>query len=148
MTVETVGTPAEALGATAGPARSSCRRSKQRPLTREFKELASGVIRLIDESNGEFRTSWGTGRSGSVTAKRNDSGLIEIHLSGNIGYRPKKFAAALGERAAGEYETELGKIFPRARDMEYPWSSPEEAARGAHALLELLKRTFRGVSKE
>ena len=31
--------------------------------------------------------------------------------------------------------------------MEYPWTSPEEAARGARAFHELLERTFWGVSK-
>ena len=42
-----------------------------------FKELARGVIALIDDSKGELRASWGTGQSGSVTAKRNGNGLIE-----------------------------------------------------------------------
>jgi hypothetical protein len=120
---------------------------EQRPLAPQFKELARGVIALIDDSNGELMASWGTGLKGSVTAKRNDSGLLEIHLNGNIGYRPQKFVAALGGPAAREYESELAKIFPRARDMDYPWTSPEEAARGAPRVLELLQRTVRDVSK-
>ena len=146
VTLEKMGAPGYGAGRRRWTHEEFMQALDERALDSGFKKLAREVIALIDESKGEFRASLGTGQSGSVTAKRNDNGIIEIHLSGNIGYRPRKFAAALGERAARDYENELGKIFPRAQDMEYPWTSPQEAARGAPALLELLKRTFRGVS--
>jgi hypothetical protein len=144
VTVETVRMAGEGGGRRRWTREEFLQELDKRPLAPEFKELARGLITLIDESNGEWRPSWGTGQSGSVTAKRENGGIIEIHLTGNIGFRPRKFRTALGDQGAMEYENELRRMFPRAAEMEYPWTNPEEAARGARALLELLGRTLRG----
>ena len=105
----------------------------------EFKELVRSVLALVDRFPDELTASFGTGERGSVTLKRHDKGLLELHGDGRLWWRPRKFAGALGESAAREYGDALLRLFPGTKHMGYPHTTVEDTARQAGALLEAIK---------
>ncbi len=110
------------------------------PLRPEFKELVRSILTLVDRSSGALTATFGTGDRGSVTLKRHDKGLLELHADGRLWWRPRKFAGALGESVAKDYGDALLRLFPEARAMGvHPHATVETSARQAAALLEAIK---------
>ena len=109
------------------------------------RELASQLRDLAHQFPVYVTLSWGTGKSGSMVVKRNGGGLIEIHGSGEIKFRPDKFAKALGDEEAGKYFRALRAVVPDAMEMTYPRLSPDEADKVAPKLFEILQRTLNNL---
>ena len=74
-----------------------------------------------------------------MVLKRHEGGLIEVHGSGKIKFRPAKFSRALGEELGDEYRRRLERIVPAAMKMEYPSVPADQAAKLAPSLLELVR---------
>ena len=109
-----------------------------RDLAIELRELASRFPESIT-------LAWGTGRDGSMVVKRHDAGLIEVYGSGNIKFRPRKFARALGEDGGDKYRNALEHIIPDAMKMYHPTVSSVEAAKVASALFDLVRKALEGA---
>jgi hypothetical protein len=105
-------------------------------------QFASELRELARRYPKSVRLSWGTGKHGSMTLKRHNGALIEIHGQGYIRFRPDKFAKALGEAAAQEYRRALEELVPEAIAMNYPRVTIDQAAKVAPALFELIRRTL------
>jgi hypothetical protein len=115
----------------------------------EFKELVRSIMALVDRSEGELTASFGTGERGSVTLKRHDKGLLELHADGRLWWRPRKFARALGASPARDYGDALLRLFPDTRGVEvHPHSTVEQAARQAGAVLEAIRSALAAASGE
>jgi len=99
-------------------------------LERTFKEFGSELLKLAKE----FRTvhlSWGTGKTGSVTLKHNESGLIEYYLDGALRFRKDNFGPSVGEELGKEYLQVLKRMFPREMEMSYPTVWPGKEAKAS-----------------
>lgn len=90
---------------------------------------------------------WGTGKSGSMVVKRRNGGLIEVFGSGEIKFRPRKFARALGEEVANEYRTALKQLIPQAMSMQYPRIPVRLAEKVAPELFGLIQRILQHVEQ-
>lgn len=113
----------------------------------EVEQLAMR-LRDVARSNPEtLSLSWGTGKEGSMVVKRNNGGLIEIHGSGVIKFRPSKFVRALGEEEARRYRRSLEEIAPETMQMQYPQLAPEEAQRLASDIGEILEETLERIEE-
>jgi hypothetical protein len=122
---------------------------RRAPLRPEFKDLVRSVLTLIDRSQGELTASFGTGDRGSVTLKRHDKGLVELHADGRVWWRPRKFPGALGPSAARDYGDALLRLFPDARGMGiHPHTTVDESARQAGALMEAIKSALTAASTD
>ena len=66
---------------------------------------------------------------GSMVLKRNGSGLIEVFGSGEVRFRPAKFALALGREGGREYGEALDEIVPGVSRKAYPGIPSSEAAK-------------------
>jgi hypothetical protein len=89
----------------------------------------------------------GTGKTGSLTVKRNNQGLLEVYLNGNLAFRRKRPPAALGPEAGRAYLNGLAEIFAVEMPVEInpnvptPVAAPiSEAKLGA--LLNLLRQSL------
>lgn len=102
-----------------------------------MKDLARGMKKLSEKHAGT-ELSWGTGKTGSVTLKRNGAGLLEFYISGNIAVRPYKFETALGSVAAEEYRKGLDQLFPGAMKTDYPQMKGLQSADKVKSLVSLL----------
>jgi hypothetical protein len=96
---------------------------------------------------------WGTGKSGSVTVKRNGHGLVEFYLNGHLGFRLERPVLALGNPAGEAYVAGVRKIFVNqvrsgGSATEYPWFVPTDPDVSLPALLELLKTALRNASEQ
>jgi len=111
------------------------------------RKLARGLRTLARRYPESMTLAWGTAKHGSMIVKRHNGGLIEVFGSGEIKFRPKKFARALGEEKAKEYFRALKELLPEAMKMDYPRLSSEQAVRVAPALYDLLERTLESVEK-
>jgi hypothetical protein len=111
------------------------------------RELAARLRDIAHRFPESVRLAWGTGREGSMIVKRRDGGLIEVHGSGTVKFRPKKFARALGEDAGAEYRRGLEQIVPEAMKMVYPTIPVDQAAKVASALFGLVQRTLEQVER-
>ena len=111
------------------------------------RELASRLRDLAHRHPETLTLSWGTGKSGSMVVKRNGGGLIEIYGSGEIRFRPEKFARALGEKAAARYFQKLKDLAPEAMGMNYPRLSPVQSEEIASVLFELIRNTLSDISQ-
>lgn len=117
-----------------------------------FEHLASGAVaQPVSELAARLRDlaarhpkscmlAWGTGKSGSMTLKRNGAGLVEVHGGGEICFRPHRFPEALGVELSERYRRELEPLFPKPMKQAYPNVPPEDAARKAAALGDLIER--------
>jgi len=103
------------------------------------RELATKLREVASHLSESVTLAWGTGRNGSMVLKRNDGGLIEIHGTGTIKFRPRKFARALGEDGGSAYRSRLTQIVPDAMKMSYPRVAPGEAAQVAPALFDVVR---------
>lgn len=103
------------------------------------RDLASELREVTLRFPNSLKLAWGTGKEGSMVVKRHDGGLIEVHGSGKIKFRPTKFRRALGDEAGDEYRRRLEEIVPAAMRMEYPSVSVDQAAKVAPALLRLFR---------
>ncbi len=108
----------------------------------EVRELAPKLKNLAIKFPESVGLAWGTGRRGSMVLKRAGRGLIEIHGSGQIRFRPHKFTGALGEPVAGQYRGALERLAPQAMEMNYPRVRPSEAAPLATQLYDLIERSL------
>ena len=106
------------------------------------RHLASLLIALVKGFPDSVTVAWGTGKLGSMTVKRHGGGLIEVYGSGRVRFRPLKFARALGDDIGAEYRHGLDKLVPGAMRMQYPRVPPDEAARVASALYELIEQAL------
>jgi hypothetical protein len=104
-----------------------------------FKELANRVHELAAKNRDRFTLSPGTGNTGSITLKQDDSGLIELYLDGTFRFRPNKIQRALGDRAQ-HYLGELRRLFPEPMKTEYPFVPATRAAATAPELVGIIER--------
>lgn len=107
-----------------------------------LRELSDRLRSLAERYPSSVSLSWGTGRHGSMVLKRNGYGLIEVHGSGDIRFRPHKFVAALGETVGGQYRAALDELAPEAMRSRYPLLWPKDAAALAPQLYELVERSL------
>jgi hypothetical protein len=105
----------------------------------QFKDFATRFLALI-ESSSELSPSWGTGQTGSLTAKKNDHGLLEVFLDGRVRFRTPKFRGALGDAGADSYANELVRLFPETKGQVYGRVLPDDVVGAADHLLALLSR--------
>jgi hypothetical protein len=112
-----------------------------------IRELASQLLDLAQRYPDSVALAWGTGHEGCMIVKRNGGGLIEVYASGMLRFRPPKFARALGDEIGGEYRRRLEQLLPGPMRLEYPWVPPNEAAKVAPALYELLQQTLDQVEQ-
>jgi hypothetical protein len=103
------------------------------------RDLASELRDLASRFPNSLRLAWGTGKEGSMVLKRNDGGLIEVHGSGKIRFRPTKFKRALGNDVGNEYRRRLEQIIPAAMRADYPNVPVDQAAKLAPALFKLVR---------
>jgi hypothetical protein len=82
-----------------------------------------------------------------MVLKRNDGGLVEVHDSGKIRFRPTKFNRALGNDVGKEYRRRLEQIIPEAMQMDYPSVPADQAARVAPAMLKLVREMIDRVER-
>jgi hypothetical protein len=113
----------------------------------QVRELASKLRELARRFPESIKLAWGTGKEGSMVVKRQDGGLIEVHGSGKIRFRPQKFARALGEDAGEEYRRSREQIIPEAMRMEYPRVPADQAVKVAPALFNLVHQTLERVER-
>jgi hypothetical protein len=111
------------------------------PLEGPIKEFGEGLLRL-GRDFPDIQLSWGTGKTGSVTLKRNGSGLIEYYLDGMLRFRKDYFAPAVGEEHGKEYLAVLKSLFPREMDLSYPVVLP---GKDAKPQLDTLLSTLRSI---
>lgn len=112
------------------------------------RELALKLRDLMQHYEGSVILTFGTSKQGSMIVKRNGAGVVEVYGSGGIRFRPEKFARALGDKVAGEYRHRLEQLLPRAMKTEYPGVPPNEAAKVAPALYELIQQTLDEVERQ
>lgn len=105
---------------------------------RAVQELARRAADLAKVRGTTLELGWGTGREGSMLVKRRGKGLLEIFGSGALRVRPGRFAAALGEEAAGKYRQGLAHLAPGPMQMDYPLIRPQDAAAIASDVFALL----------
>jgi hypothetical protein len=67
---------------------------------------------------------WGTGKTGSLTVKRQGHGLVEFYLDGQVSFRLERPVLALGEASGAQYLAGLREIFPAAVPDEINPNSP------------------------
>jgi hypothetical protein len=108
-----------------------------------YKAFGHGVRALREECPGTVLV-WGTGRSGSVTVKRNGHGLVEFYLSGYLGFRTERPPLALGEAAGAAYVAGLRKLFPDQKN-EYMWFLPANSEKCLPGLLDLLRTALKAA---
>lgn len=111
------------------------------------RELAANLRDLAYRLPQSLKLAWGTGREGSMIVKRHDGGLIEVHGSGTIKFRPKKFTRALGDDAGAKYRRGLEQLVPEAMKMVYPTVPVDQAAKAAPALFNLVRQTLERVEQ-
>ncbi len=109
------------------------------------QQLASQLSDLARRYPDSHGLAWGTGRKGSMVLNRQNAGLIEIFGSGQIRFRPQKFAHALGEEQAKEYRRALEELVPGAMTTHYPRLSVHQAEKAAPVLFNLIQRTLERV---
>jgi len=109
-------------------------------LTLQLRDLACRYPRSVT-------LAWGTGKHGSMILKRHNGALIEISGRGHVRFRPGKFTRALGPAAAQEYRRRLEELVPEAMAMDYPRVPPDQAAKVAAELFELIRRTLEKVEE-
>lgn len=78
-------------------------------LPRPFKEFGQSLKALSDEFPGPS-LSWGTGKNGSATLKRNGQQLVEFYLDGSLGFRIGRPRIAVGRSAGEAYVSALGGV--------------------------------------
>ena len=108
----------------------------------EVQKLAKDLHELGARFPGSITFNWGTGKKGTMVLKRNGGGLIEVRASGKLRFRPNKFARALGEKGAAEYQQGLEKLAPNAMKMGYPLVAEVEAGKIAPAVFGVLKEAI------
>jgi hypothetical protein len=109
-------------------------------LTLQLRDLACRYPRSVT-------LAWGTGKHGSMILKRHNGALIEISGRGHVRFRPGKFTRALGAAASQEYRRRLEELVPEAMAMDYPRVPPDQAAKVAAELFELIRRTLEKVEE-
>ena len=116
------------------------------PLEKPFRAFGGELLQLPQEFPS-VQVSWGTGKTGSATLKRNGYGLIEFYLNGLIRFRKENFALALGEDSGREYLNSLKALFPREMDMGYPaiWR-PQDLLGKLPELLSTLRNALKAAS--
>lgn len=103
------------------------------------RDLASELRDLAVRFPNSLKLAWGTGKEGSMVLKRNDGGLIEVHGSGKIRFRPTKFKRALGNDAGNEYRRRLEQILSAAMRTDYPNVPVDQAEKVAPALFKIVR---------
>jgi hypothetical protein len=105
----------------------------------EVQTLATKLRELATKHPDSVELVWGSGRRhGSMVLKRKSYGLIQIHGSGAIRFRPTKFVGALGKEVAHDYLQALKKLAPGAMKMGFPLLNGHEAAQIAGQLYGLI----------
>lgn len=107
-----------------------------------FKNFG-GSLRELREQFPAVELSWGTGKRGSATLKRNGQGLVEFYLDARLMFRKEKFPLALGEQAGQEYLEGLQQLFPEQMRMPYPNVPTMVAEPRLGELLALLKSVLK-----
>jgi hypothetical protein len=115
-------------------------------LGEHYRKFANGLRRLRTEFP-DVELRWGTGKTGSLTVKRNNQGLLEFYLNGSLAFRRERPPAALGPEAGRAYLNGLAEIFREEMPVEIdpnvptPVAAPiSEAKLGA--LLNLLRQSL------
>lgn len=98
-----------------------------------YRDLARALASLTDRWPA-LALSWGSGKTGSLSLKRNGAGIAELYGEGFARFRPEKFETALGPSAAAWYREQLAQLFPRALEMSYPFVPVQEAGAKAARL--------------
>jgi hypothetical protein len=107
---------------------------------REVGTLAGRLRDLAGESPDSLKLTWGTGRKGSMVLKRKDNGLVELYTTGELRFRPWRFAGGLGDEVALEYRRDLNGLFP---DLgKYKYISPSATAAAAPALFGIIRNAI------
>jgi hypothetical protein len=106
------------------------------------RRLALDLRDLASRFRDSVTLEWGTGREGSMVLKRHGQGLIELSGRGFLRFRPRRFERALGTTHADDYRQGLLQLAPRAMAMTYPFVAPEEAAKLAAALFDLIRNVI------
>jgi hypothetical protein len=98
-------------------------------------------LRKLSRSSPSLVLAWGRGqKDGSMTVKRQGGGLIEVYSSGWLGFRPRKFARALGDEMGDSYRRALETIIPKMiGTTKYLMVPPDEAKQVAPQLLEAVR---------
>ena len=82
-----------------------------------------------------------------MVLKRNGAGLIEVRASGKLRFRPDKFARALGDQESRSYRQRLEELMPAAMKMSYALVMPEEAAKVAPQVFNVIRTSLEQVEQ-
>ncbi len=121
------------------------KRLKDNGVSDSILQLAVDLQNLARRYPETMSLSWGTGKTGSMTVKRNGYGLVEIYSSGDVRFRPDKFEGALGKEGAEKYLQGLESLVPEAIKMGYPRVSADEVDRISPLLGNLLQQIIEQV---
>ena len=107
------------------------------------RELASKLRELASRFPESVTLAWGTGkRIGSMVLKRNANGLIEVYGTGELRFRPDKFARALGEDGGRAYAEALDRFVPGIFGQRNPGLMPAKAAELAPTLFDVIREAI------
>jgi hypothetical protein len=86
---------------------------------------------------------WGTGKTGSVTVKRNGHQLVEFYLNGWLGIRTERAPLALGKTAGEAYVEGVRKLFSDQAKHDYMYFVPPSPEESVPVLLDLLRTSLK-----
>jgi hypothetical protein len=116
--------------------------------TDEWKKFGERLYSL-SEKLPSIDISFGTGKKGSITLKRNGKGIIEFYTRDTIRFRPGKFKLALGAKLGKYYEDELKKTFPEQfLNLNYPYVYEPQALPHIDAVLALISDVVTKANEE
>jgi hypothetical protein len=88
---------------------------------------------------------WGTGKTGSVTVKRNGHQLVEFYLNGWLGIRTERAPLALGKTAGEAYVEGVRKLFSDQGKHDYMYFVPPSPEESVPVLLDLLRTSLKAA---
>ncbi len=114
------------------------------PLSPSYKEFGKALFD-IRAQYPDVELRWGTGKSGSVTVKRNGHQVVEFYLNGWLGIRTERAPLALGEAAGEAYMGGVRKLFPDQAKHDYMYFVPPSPEKSLPVLLELLRGSLKAA---
>jgi hypothetical protein len=113
-------------------------RLKDEDSTERWKKFGEQLY-LLSDKFPSIQISFGTGKKGSITLKRNGNGIIEFYTRDIIRFRPKRFKLALGAEFGQHYKDELKKLFPEQfSNLNYPYVRELQVLPNIDAILDLI----------
>jgi hypothetical protein len=111
-----------------------------------YEEFGNALRRLPAEFP-DVELRWGTGKTGSLTVKRKNQGLLEFYLDGRLAFRRERPPMALGSAAGAAYLRGLAEIFATEIPVEIDPNAPTPVAAPVHAakltgLVNLLRKSL------